>query len=180
MIVTFGRDGDDGLNARGSAVMFGKQLEGPFILENVGPVANFTYEAKGLKVEVDASESTDLSGGGIAEYIWDWGDGSNGTGMLADHKYNKSGIYEIKLKVINEDDMRASAFETVLVEGEVVEADYTLFFVVVIFIIMGVAVYVYLFTKRNKKTVEVEPISQNEVLEVPQEAEVVKAAEEPG
>jgi PKD repeat protein len=180
MIVTFGRDGDDGLNARGSAVMFGKQLEGPFILENVGPVANFTYEKRYLKVEVDASESTDLSGGGIAEYIWDWGDGSNGTGEIAEHTYNKSGDYEIKLKVINEDDMRASAYETVSVVGKGEDANYTMFFVVVLLIVLAVAVYVYFFTKQKKKTVEVEPIPQNVVPEVPQGAEVVMAAEEPG
>jgi PKD repeat protein len=181
MIVTFGMDGDDGMNSRESAVMFGKQLEGPFLLENVGPVANFTYEKQYLKVEVDASESMDQSGGGIVEYLWDWGDGTNGTGEMATHKYNKSGEYTIKLKVINEDDMRDSAFQTVNVKAKDEEPDYTMFFIVLLLMILVVAVFVYFFSKKNKKTVEVEPIPETVVPEVPQEeVQAVETADMPG
>jgi PKD repeat protein len=180
MIVTFGMDGDDGLNSRNSAVMFGKQLEGPFLLENVGPEAIFQNTTKNLRVSVDASESHDMSGGSIVEYHWDWGDGTNGTGEIAEHTYNKSGEYTIQLKVINEDDMRASAFETIEVKAKVVPADYTLFFVVVLLIIVGVAVYVYFITKRTKKVVEVDTMPLQEIPEVPTDPQVVQAAEEPG
>jgi cbb3-type cytochrome oxidase subunit 3 len=181
MIVTFGNDGDDGLNARGSAVMFGKQLEGPFLLEGVGPVALFENVTSGLTVSVDASESHDLGGVGIAEYVWDWGDGSNGTGMIAQHKYNNSGDYTIQLKVINEDDMRASAFANITVEKEEVPADYTLLFIILSIILICVVVYIYFTTKKQKKEVEVEPIPvEEEVPEIVSDAQVVKAAEEPG
>jgi hypothetical protein len=181
MIVTFGRDGDDGLNTRGSAVMFGKQLEGPFLLENVGPVALFENVTSDLSVTVDASESFDQGGVSIVEYVWDWGDGTNGTGMIAQHKYNKSGEYTIQLKVINEDDMRDSAFETISVKKKEVPADYTLLFIILSIIMICVVVYIYFTTKKQKKEVEVEPIPEGEVVpEVVTEAQVVKAAEEPG
>lgn len=105
LIVTYGVDGDDGANARQAAVYFGKQIDGPFLLENTGPIANFTYEKKDLKVYVDASDSIDLNKGGIVEYYWDWGDGSNSTGMISGHKYNESGTYQVTLRVINSDGM---------------------------------------------------------------------------
>jgi PKD repeat protein len=176
MIVTFGMDGDDGLNARNSAVMFGKQLEGPFILENVGPVAMFENTTNKLTVTVDASESMDQSGGGIVEYLWDWGDGTNGTGMIAEHTYNKSGEYTIQLKVVNEDDMRDSAFQTIDVKKPEVPMDLTFFFIVILFLIVGVAVYVYFMVYRKKNVVEVATIPPQEKPEVLPEAQVVPEA----
>ncbi|UCE73569.1 MAG: PKD domain-containing protein [Methanomassiliicoccales archaeon] len=156
MVVTYGKDGDDGLNSRQAAVMFGKQVDGPFLLENVGPVANFTYTKDGLKVIVDASESKDLNKGGIDQYIWEFGDGSNASGVVADHIYNKSGSYNITLRVINKDGQGNRT--TLTVEVAEVKEEFNvwlpLFVVVVILIVAGVA---YRFYKKRAQTAEPAP-----------------------
>ncbi len=173
MIVTFGMDGADGLNQRGSWVMFGKQLEGPFLLENVGPVARFDNTTEGLTVTVDASRSFDQGGGGIVEYLWDWGDETNATGMEAEHTYNESGEYKISLKVINRDDMRDSTSIVLFVEEKAEAPDYTWLFVILSILILAVAVFVYFFKFRSSKVVEVEPVVETVATE-----EVVEVAPE--
>jgi PKD repeat protein len=159
MIVTFGVDGDDGPNARQSVVMFAKQLEGPFLLENTGPEAIFDNSTFELTVYVDATRSFDRNGGGIIEYQWDWGDGTNSTGILADHTYKKSGTYKITLKVINKVDMRDIATSLVTVKS-VKEALRNIWFIVlpIGLIVIGAATFYYWYKKRRAKIVEVEPI----------------------
>jgi PKD repeat protein len=157
LIVTFGMDGDDGLNQRGSAVMFAKQLEGPFLLDNVGPIARFDNTTEGLTVFVDASDSYGRESR-IVEYIWDWGDGTNATGEVAFHTYNESGEYEISLKVINEDDMRARTTSVVSVSRKETPADYTLLFVILSILMICIAVFVYFTRKGKSKVVEVEAV----------------------
>ncbi|UCE36613.1 MAG: PKD domain-containing protein [Thermoplasmata archaeon] len=172
LIITFGMDGADGLNQRGSAVMFAKQLEGPFLLENVGPVALFDNTTRGLTVEVDGSRSYDQGGGGIVEYLWDWGDGSNGTGMEASHTYNESGKYEIRLKVINKEDMRDSTSEVISVKGEKLGYDYT-WLLLIVAVIIALVIIVFVYTKSSrKKVVEVETVAESPVLEEVMEVNV--------
>ncbi|UCE37782.1 MAG: PKD domain-containing protein [Thermoplasmata archaeon] len=149
MVLTFGKDGDDGANQYQAAVMFGEQIDGPFLLENMGPIANFTYETKGLKVFVDGSESIDLNGKGIDEYIWDFGDGTNGTGETAEHEYNKSGEYEVTLRVINKDGLGNKTSQDVVVEKRRTEFNPLLILLILV-LILGVAALAYLFLIRNK------------------------------
>ncbi len=118
LIITFGMDGDDGPDARQSMVMFAKQLEGPFLKKDVGPVAMFENQTYKMTVEVDASRTHDMSGQRITEYLWDWGDGTNSTGVRSDHAYEDSGTYEITLKVVNELDMRSSVSSNIVVTKE--------------------------------------------------------------
>jgi hypothetical protein len=115
LVTVFGMDGDDGVDARKSWVMFGKQLEGPFLKKDVGPVAVFENTTEGLTVYADGSRSYDMSGERIVEFVWNWGDGTNGTGIRAEHKYERSGDYRITLKVVDAIDMRSSATGTVSV-----------------------------------------------------------------
>ncbi|UCF07536.1 MAG: PKD domain-containing protein, partial [Thermoplasmata archaeon] len=118
LVVTYGMDGDDGPNARQSVVMFAKQMEGPFLRENVGPVANFSYETDGLIVKVDAERSFDFNDKRIEQYIWDWGDGTNMSvsDPATEHMYNKTGNYNITLKVVNEDGLSNRTAMEVTVE----------------------------------------------------------------
>lgn len=62
------------------------------------PVAAFTSVADKLKIDVDASTSTDADGGPLA-YAWDFGDGTVATGATASHVYTAGGTYTITLKV---------------------------------------------------------------------------------
>ena len=148
VIVTFGMDGDDGDNSRQAKVMFAKQLEGPFLLENTGPEAIFENSTEDLTVYVDASRSFDRNGGGITDYLWNWGDGTNSTGILSDHTYKRSGIYEIILKVVNKGDMRDTTSSLVRVE-EKKEASQDLCWIVLPICLIAVgAATIYWYKKK--------------------------------
>ena len=54
-----------------------------------------------LIVNFDASDSTDDNI--IATYSWDFGDGTDGSGINPTHTYNTVGVYEITLLVIDEE-----------------------------------------------------------------------------
>jgi hypothetical protein len=159
VIITFGADGDDGPNARQSVVMFAKQEEGPFLIENTGPEAFFENMTEYLNVHVDASRSFDRNGGGIKEYNWDWGDGTNGTGWEADHTYNKSGTYKITLKVTNNMDMKDSVSSYVLVVEKPREGvDLCYIALPVGLIAVGTTGLYIWFRRRRRRVLEVEEI----------------------
>jgi hypothetical protein len=159
LIVTFGMDGDDGENSRQSVVMFAQQLEGPFLMEFTGPEAIFENWTDGLKVYVDASRSFDRNGGGIAEWLWDWGDGTNSSGVFAEHTYERSGTYEITLKVVNEINMRDTTSSMIKVKQDKEPAQDLWYLVLPIGLIaIGTASFYYWYKKRRPKTVEVQEI----------------------
>jgi hypothetical protein len=164
LVLTYGKDGDDGANARQAVVMFGKQIGGPFLKENVGPIANFTYDTEYLLVRVDASQSIDLNGKGIDEYVWDWGDGENSSGMETTHFFNRSGTYNITLKVINEDGMANTT--TIAVKVKEMEEEFNvcipLFVVVLIMAVVG-ALYLFVYKKWRPFVKEPQPPSPTPV-----------------
>jgi hypothetical protein len=118
-IVTFGRDGNDGANVYNAEVMFGRQIDGPFLKEGVGPFANFTYWTDGAVVHVDGSRSFDMNGEGIVDYEWFWGDGTedNASGPITTHDFKEDGKYNITLRVTNKLGMRMSMSEVVTIEA---------------------------------------------------------------
>lgn len=119
VITAWGPDGDDGPNARNNPCVFARQNEGPFLLENVGPEANFTVKKDGLEVKVDGSLSEDLGGGAIANYVWDFGDGTNVSNVSkANHEYSDEGTYTIILTVINEEGQMMRKAMTLTVEED--------------------------------------------------------------
>ena len=62
------------------------------------PVAMMDYSVVGRTVRVDATASTDPDGS-IAQYIWDWGDGSVTFGAEATHLYGDDGPWAVVLIV---------------------------------------------------------------------------------
>lgn len=66
--------------------------------QNLPPEAVFEVSADTYTITVDASDSIDRDGV-IAEYVWDFGDGTEGTGVEANHTYAEVGYYTIKLSV---------------------------------------------------------------------------------
>ncbi|MCW3995393.1 MAG: S8 family serine peptidase [Candidatus Bathyarchaeota archaeon] len=69
---------------------------------------------QGSKVTFDASASTDSSG--IISYTWDFGDGSQGSGVIATHTYSTSGTYTAKLTVQDAAGNTATAQVNVIIE----------------------------------------------------------------
>jgi len=72
------------------------------------PVARFTYTpARPIKdepVTFDASLSTP-NGGTIVSYFWNFGDLTNGTGMIVNHTYTAIGDYTVTLTITDSEDL---------------------------------------------------------------------------
>jgi PKD repeat protein len=65
---------------------------------NQPPVAAFSWDADGLSVLFDGSGSSDPDGSVVA-WAWDFGDGSVGSGVTAQHSYAAPGSYMVTLTV---------------------------------------------------------------------------------
>jgi PKD repeat protein len=72
--------------------------------------------AIGQQVTFDASASyaPGEPGGTIDQYLWDFGDGSDGTGVIVTHTYDKPGSYSVKLTVIDNESLNHT--KTAIVE----------------------------------------------------------------
>jgi PKD repeat protein len=86
---------------------------------NTSPTANFTANATGLKVDLDASASTDEEGP-IASYAWDFGDGTTGSGATATKTYASAGTYNVQLTVTDAGGLTDSRTLPVAVAGPTV------------------------------------------------------------
>ncbi len=71
------------------------------VAPNVLPKAAFSVSAADLVVSVDGSGSADPDGS-VAGYVWDFGDGSSGTGVKPDHTYAAAGTYSVSLTVTDD------------------------------------------------------------------------------
>jgi len=74
------------------------------------PIALFTYTVNNLTVNVDASLSI---GYGIVSYVWDWGDGTTGTGVTAGHGYAVAGTHKVTLTVTDNTGLSESASKSI-------------------------------------------------------------------
>ncbi|MGP5680072.1 PKD domain-containing protein [Glutamicibacter arilaitensis] len=64
------------------------------------PTAAFTWEADELAITVDASDSLPPAAGGeITGYLWEFGDGTQASGVAASHSYESAGTYSVTLTV---------------------------------------------------------------------------------
>lgn len=68
---------------------------------NQKPTAEYSLISSGLTVVGNASRSIDPDGQ-IIQYQWKWGDGGTGTGKVAQHTYNASGTYFVRLTVTDD------------------------------------------------------------------------------
>jgi PKD repeat protein len=71
------------------------------IFQNTPPIANFTYTIDELTISLDASSSYDPDGV-ITTWLWDFGDGTEGTGEILTHTYQTSGTYTVILTVTDD------------------------------------------------------------------------------
>jgi uncharacterized protein (TIGR03790 family) len=76
-------------------------------IENVEPQAMInsrSTEKINIPIRFSAEDSTDTpSDIDSLKYLWDFGDGENGTGLMVNHSYSVPGAYIVKLAVIDDD-----------------------------------------------------------------------------
>jgi PKD repeat protein len=82
---------------------------------NAVPVANFTETAHTVptneQITFDASASHDPDGT-IVSYNWDFGDGTNASGITTSHAYTDDGLYTVILTIADNNEATASITET--------------------------------------------------------------------
>ncbi|MGB9135286.1 MAG: PKD domain-containing protein [Candidatus Bathyarchaeia archaeon] len=85
------------------------------IVLNSPPVAAFTESEEtihtGQSIVFNASSSYDPDGY-VVSYFWDFGDGSNFTGVVVEHAYSISGVFTVTLNVTDEEGSSASVTAT--------------------------------------------------------------------
>ena len=107
--------GDTSYNISGGS----NQDHYPFMRQNgwlnKPPIANFSYNITGLSVFFNASSSNDPDGD-ITTWLWNFGDGAEGSGELVTHNYHSSGTYNVTLKVIDNDGGSNNVTKSISVE----------------------------------------------------------------
>lgn len=77
----------------------------------IPPYPSFTFTPSnpvaGQEVEFNASKSVD--DGEIVSYLWDFGDGNTGEGVVVSYAYSRPGNYTVKLTVIDNDGLSSTA-----------------------------------------------------------------------
>ncbi|MCS7197404.1 MAG: PKD domain-containing protein [Candidatus Bipolaricaulota bacterium] len=86
--------------------------------KNKPPIASMEFtptvgEAP-LTVRFSAENSTDPDGQ-IVSYVWDFGDGARGTGMITEHEYTRAGSFVVTLTVTDDKGAKSSTNGTILV-----------------------------------------------------------------
>lgn len=84
---------------------------------NNSPRAIMNYTINDLTVDFNASESYD-SDGSIVSYYWDFGDGTNTTGISVQHIYPESKRYTVKLTITDDEGEKGSDMEFIDIEDE--------------------------------------------------------------
>lgn len=84
----------------------------------MAPYASFTYKptspSVGELVTFDASNSYDPDGE-IVSYAWNYGDDTSGSGKVTQHAYDKSGSYQVILKVTDDDGLNGTTTQHIYV-----------------------------------------------------------------
>ena len=90
----------------------------PPITTNQSPTASFTANPTSgvapLAVSFNASSSSD-SDGTIVNYVWDFKDGSTGSGQTINHTFSSIGSYSVKLTVTDDKGATGSTTKTITV-----------------------------------------------------------------
>jgi len=95
---------------------------------NRPPIAAFTESATtvltGEVIHFNASASYDPDGS-IVSYFWNFGDGTNATGIIVDHAYVENGVYTVTLTVTDNDGATATTIATKTVLNRAPVASFT-------------------------------------------------------
>ena len=88
--------------------------------QGTAPTATFAFSPAtpqpGDTVHFNASASTAAPGRRLVSYVWDFGNGSTGTGVQASHKYLSARAYTVTLTVTDDIGRTATVSRTVTVE----------------------------------------------------------------
>jgi PKD repeat protein len=94
---------------------------------NDAPVASFDYSPTslvGMQYTTFTANCTDADGE-VVNWSWDFGDGTTGNGTVIDHRFPRSGTYNVVLTVVDDDDARDTCSVTVAVSNAQPNASFS-------------------------------------------------------
>jgi hypothetical protein len=101
----------------------------------------------GQNIIFDASKSVDV--GRIVSYEWSFGDGTNGTGAVVSHSYDKGGTFQVKLNVTNNEGGSSLKTFTIIV-GSPLGSILLIFEVILaVMLVALISIFTYLLRKRR-------------------------------
>ena len=134
-----------------------------FTVDTKPPVASFTYSQTTLEAQLvhgtyrwnfafNATESHDPLSNTLT-YFWDFGDGTNGTGLTVSHVYKQSGSFDVNLTVTNEAGIPASQVKTITINAASGPTGFSfgLIAIILIPVLWIPALSYYLMRTRKKK-----------------------------
>jgi PKD repeat protein len=134
-----------------------------FTVDTKPPVASFTYSQTTLEAQLvhgtyrwnfafNATESHDPLSNTLT-YFWDFGDGTNGTGLTVNHVYKQSGSFDVNLTVTNEAGIPASQVKTITINAASGPTGFSfgLIAIILIPVLWIPALSYYLMRTRKKK-----------------------------
>jgi hypothetical protein len=104
------------------------------------------------KLSFNASTSSDV-GSGIAHYFWNFGDGTNATGVAVTHEYKEAGTYSLTLTVTDNAGNSASKSETLNISpaSQPLEIPWVLISAIIIPVAWASALGYYVMRMKRKK-----------------------------
>jgi hypothetical protein len=114
----------------------------PELVVNYTPIVTI-----GQNATFDASKSTDI--GTIVSYTWNFGDGTNGTGAIVSHIYDKEGAYEVNLNATNDKGISGTKTFTITVKNSTEHV--VLFFKAALAVMLVTLIIVLAVLLKNRK-----------------------------
>jgi hypothetical protein len=102
----------------------------------------------GQNVTFDASKSVDV--GRIVSYEWSFGDGTNATGPVVSHLYDKGGTYQVRLNVTNDEGISSLKTYTITVGSPLL--DILLLSKVLLATMLAALITIFAFLLRKRRT----------------------------
>lgn len=81
------------------------------------PVADFVTTNVCLGMSNQFTDNSTVSSGSISEWIWNYGDGANGSGASSNHTYSTPGSYNVTLIAVTANNCRDTISHAVVVNG---------------------------------------------------------------
>jgi len=161
LVITYAyvRSGEYTVNVRGED-RFGKSFsrERTITITNQKPIAAFKMVVgdreettkqvikEGDEVAFDARASTDPDAGDIIiSYVWDFGDGTNGTGLTPTHIYKKKDTWTVTLTVYDQEGEESVISAQVVVEQKTEETPFYIWLLLGILAVMIAFLVIMLF-----------------------------------
>jgi chitodextrinase len=143
-----------------------------FTVDTSPPVASFTYSPSPPKASYafgnfrwDLTFNASASHGvlsNITTYFWDFGDGTNGTGVAVAHVYRQSGTYTVELNVTNSAGNSATDLEPVTLPPGSLPLSIPLLLVAGIVIpVVWVPLLLFYFVRTRRRRKKIEKLRQH-------------------